>query len=228
MKAAFGVSVVVPVYNAENVLRGTVERLVEYLSSTFAHYELIIIDDGSVDQSPQILLEMAARNSQIRPLIHASNQGQQQTIAEGFLLSQHEIILSVDVDLPCSTHDLTRMAQCAFDGMEFVTGNRSGNPHRVWWRILGTKIVNKIVPILFGVEIHDFGCGVTAMRRSLIEKLRASKRPIRLIKLDILFMAENYLEIAISSPEPTASAKSSYSFWKLFRLFLLILAYRFQ
>lgn len=225
-KLPFSVSVVIPVYNAADRIEFTIHKLCTHLSSAFSTYELILIDDASNDESPEIVRKISAANPNIRQALHTINQGQQITIAEGLLLARYEIVLTVDADLPCSTEDLSAMAQIAYTEVEIVFCRRQSRTRGVWWRTIGSKLVNGVFRVLYHYEIRDFGCGVAAMRQSLINKLRSADRPIGLIKIDLLSLAETYREMEFSSYTPRPFSRSSYSFRKLFSLFWQLLLYK--
>lgn len=228
MRDSFGVSVVIPVYNGADVLTETIRRLSVFLAAEFAAYEIILIDDCSTDQSQMIIQAAATRDARIRFQANKTNKGQQKTLAEGFLLAKLDIVLSIDADLPCTMADLKKIAEIANGGIEIVFGKRTGDIQRKWWRRLGSWLANGLFRAIFPYEIRDFGCGIAALRRSLVEKLRSQKKPIRLIKLDLLNIAESYVETGIQSSPRERAVKSTYSFRKLLKLFWIMLTYRFQ
>jgi dolichyl-phosphate beta-glucosyltransferase len=221
----FAVSLVVPVYNSAAFLPGTIAALTDYLAREFTHYELIMVDDGSVDESLSLMRAAADNNKNIRLLIHESNLGQQQSLADGFIAAQNAIVLSVDADLPCELTDLKKIAHIVYHGTELAFGMRIVQIRRVWWRTLGSMVANAIFRLIYPFEVKDIGCGLMAMRPSLIEKLRKQKRCTGLIKLDLLLAAESYVQMAIRSRAP---ARSSYSFFKLLKLFWIMVTYRLR
>lgn len=221
----FGVSLVVPVYNSAAFLPGTIAALTDYLGREFTHYELILVDDGSVDASLSLMRAAADKNKNIRLLIHETNLGQQQSLADGLYVAKNEIVLTVDADLPCTLTDLRMIGELAYNGKELVFTRRRAQIHKAWWRRLGSKVANVIFRLIYPFEVQDIGCGLVAMRPSLIEKLRTRVKPIGLIKLDLLLVAESYIEVNIQNHTPVTS---SYSFLKLLKLFWLMLTYRFR
>ncbi|MFZ5628409.1 MAG: glycosyltransferase family 2 protein [Spirochaetota bacterium] len=225
MRTQFGVSLVVPVYNSAAFLPSTIAELTDYLAREFAQYELIMVEDGSVDESLSLLRAAAEKDTNVRLLIHENNLGQQQSLADGLYVAKNEIVLTVDADLPCALTDLRRIAELAYDGKELVFTRRRAQIHWAWWRRLGSKVANMIFRVIYPFQVQDIGCGLVAMRPSLIEKLRKRKKPVGLIKLDLLLVAESYIEVDIQNHAPLTS---SYSFFKLLRLFWLMLTYRFR
>lgn len=225
MKDTFAVSLVVPVYNSAAFLPSTIAALTDYLAREFTQYELIIVDDGSVDESLSLMQAAAGKNKNIRLLIHESNLGQQRSLADGFLAARNAIVLSVDADLPCELTDLKKIAQIVHGGRELAFGRRVAQMRRAWWRTLGSKVANVVFRLIYPFELQDIGCGLMAMRPSLIKKLRKQKRSTGLIKLDLLLAADNYVEMDIRSQAPAAS---SYSFFKLLRLFWIMVISRLR
>lgn len=225
MRAQFGVSLVVPVYNSAAFLPGTIAGLTDYLAREFKRYELILVDDGSVDESLSLMQAAADKNKNIRLIIHESNLGQQQSLADGFLAARNAIVLSVDADLPCEMTDLKKIAHIVHNGRELAFGRRTGRIHAEWWRTFGSMVANVIFRLIYPFEVQDIGCGLLAMRPSLVEKLRNQRRSTGLIKLDLLLAAESCVQMEIKSRAP---ATSSYSFLKLLKLFWLMVTYRFR
>lgn len=225
MRENFGVSLVVPVYNSGAFLPATIAALTDYLAREFKHYELILVEDSSIDESLSLIQAAAAKNKNIRLLVHERNLGQQQSLADGLFMAKNEIALTVDADLPCALTDLRRIAELAYDGKELVFTRRRAQVHRAWWRRLGSKVANLIFRFIYPFAVQDIGSGLFAVRPSLIERLRDRGNTIGLIKLDLLLLAESYIEVDVQNHTPVTS---SYSFYKLLKLFWLMLAYRFR
>lgn len=225
MRKNIAVSLVVPVYNSAAFLPGTIAALTGYLAHEFRQYELILVDDCSVDESLSLMRAAAEKNKNIRLLIHESNLGQQQSLADGLLLAKNEIALTVDADLPCALKDLGMIAELAHEGKELVFTRRGAQVHRAWWRSLGSKVANLIFRLIYPFAVQDIGSGLFAVRPGLIERLRERGKPIGLIKLDLLLQAKSYIEVDIQNHTPVTS---SYSFCKLLKLFWLMLTYRFR
>lgn len=222
------VSVVVPVYNNENILPLTIPALIKSVSSQFARYELLFVNDGSTDGSLSLLQKAAAENRAIRVLSHTKNRGQQQSIATGMLGASENIAIGIDADLPCALNSLEKLARIAATGPELVLGRRTLYKPRIWWRRIGSWLGNSIFRILYPYEISDTGCSTAAVRRSLIEKFRHTNPKVLLIKPQLLALAANYVETEIEPPEVIYSAKSGYSAWRLIKLLWLMVLCRFK
>lgn len=228
MKANFGVSVVVPVYNNAPILRTTIRRLTEYLNQEFVHFEIIFVDDGSSDESVEILEDAAMKSARIRVLRHATNLGQQQATADGALMAREQIIVTVDSDLPCALSDLKKIATLAAQGTELVLGYRISDMRRTWWRRLGSRMAGFLVRLLYPYDIRDFGCSTGAVRRSLVDRLRHKSQDTRQLKILLLKFAESYTETLIQASDNPPRTTSSYSFSKLMNFFWQIVSYRLK
>lgn len=226
VRANFGVSVVVPVYNNADILPETIERLTNFFSQEFLRYELIFVDDGSTDSSWQILTTAAAQNQNIRLLRHARNLDQQQAVANGALAASEEIIVNTDADLPCLLNDLKKIAIIASQGTELVFGKRVGNLATPYWRRLATRIGGWIFRRLYGHRMSDFGCSTGAVRKSLVERMKNASVRIWLLKVELLRFAESYVEAEVRYSNYFPHRRSGYSLCKLAKRFAAIFWYK--
>lgn len=212
------VSVVVPVYNNETVLPNTIHRLSAYFAENFTKYELVFVNDCSTDDSPQILQTAMAKNNKIRLILREVNGGQQQAMADGLLAAKGDVVIGIDADLPCEIGELKKIALLASDQAELVLGKRTGIFHQVSWRRWGSSIGNGLFRLLHPYNITDFGCGIGATRRTVVDRLREKNTTVGIIKLEMLRLAKTYIEVEIHPPKNLVIGKSSYSLLKLLRL----------
>lgn len=226
MKAPFGVSVVVPVFNNADVLPSTISCLMDFFSAEFDRYELIFVDDGSRDNSRRLLEEAVLRHKNIRAIYHHENQGQQRSIADGALAAAEEVILSIDADLPCILSDLKKMAFIAAQGTDLVLGRRMGGPRRIWWRRMGSFCASVLLRIMYSFKVRDFGCSTCAVRRDFVDRLRNKSHELRVLKIQLLQYSRNYIEIDINLPESMPERESGYSLLRLFHLVLSVVRFR--
>lgn len=229
MKSKFGVSVVVPVYNNATILPVTIQRLSDFFSREFTRYEIILVDDGSNDESWQLLQAAASGNPKIRLLKHEKNLDQQQAVADGSLAAREEVIVNVDAHISCALADLKKVALIAHQGTELVFGRRTGAPPHGWWRRLGTRLVSWLFRLLYSYEMSDFGCSIGAVRRSLVDRMRQNQNSVRiwLLKVELLRYATSYTEVDIGPPEIQVPRRSGYTIIKLSKRFLAIIWYKF-
>jgi glycosyltransferase involved in cell wall biosynthesis len=226
MKADFGVSVVIAVYNNADILPETIRRLTDFFTHEFLRFELIFVDDGSTDDSWRLLEAAAATDARIRVLRHEKNLDQQHAVANGALAAREDIIINVDADLPCALTDLKKVALMAANGTELVFGRRIGGPAQSWWRRCGTRFGGWLFRLLYSYPMHDFGCSTGAVRRTLIERMRDKPVRIWLLKVELLRCAKSYVETDIRPSEIQTRRRSAYSMAKLLKRFFAIFRYK--
>jgi undecaprenyl-phosphate 4-deoxy-4-formamido-L-arabinose transferase len=229
MKEEFGVSVVVPIYNNADILPISIQRMTDYFSREFVRYEIIFVDDGSDDDSWNLLQAAAVRDGKIRLLRHEKNLDQQQAVADGSLAARENIIINVDAHISCALGDLKKVALIAAQGTELVFGRRTGGPPQAWWRRCGTRFVSWVFRLLYSYEMSDFGCSIGAVRRSLVDRMRQDQNRVRiwLLKVELLRYAASYAEVDIGPSERPIPRKSGYTLLKLVKRFWAIILYKF-
>ena len=117
-------SVIIPCYNEEAVLRETHKRLTQVLSAMEGDYELIYVNDGSRDQTPQILRELAAADSHVRALQFAKNAGHQMAVTAGLDYAQGDALVIIDADLQDPPELIPQMAEKWRAGAQVVFAQR--------------------------------------------------------------------------------------------------------
>lgn len=164
-------SVVVPVYNEyENIplLYDEVEKALKNISS----WELILVNDGSKDNSMEALRELAEKDpDHVRVIGLRRNFGQTAAIAAGIDHASGEIIVLMDADLQNDPSDIPAMLDKLNEGYDVVSGWRKDRQDNLL-RTFPSKIANKLICRVTGVQLHDYGCTLKAYRREVIKGFR--------------------------------------------------------
>ncbi len=218
------ISVVIPVFNNGVVLAESLLLLVEYFRGKRLTYEIICVDDCS--EKPVVLPKGL---SGIRLIRLEKNIGQQRAIAHGLLAASAEIAVTTDADLPIAPGEFMRLYQTLKNEQQFdlVLGARSGFNHKSRIRGLSSRLVGKIIRLLFHFALHDFGCGTNAVRKSLVQRFEKSELPVSPIKLAMITLSSGYAEIALPMRTKQDNV-SAYTFWRLFMLVLGIFWFRLR
>jgi len=170
------VSVIVPVKNeAENVATLFHEIQTVLANQEDLDYEIIYVDDGSSDQTPHILQELATTNSSLRILRHNPNCGQSTAVLTGALHAAHEYIIVLDGDGQNNPVDIPKMIQLFADTrpeekLGLVIGNRVNRQDSVL-RKISSRIANSVRAGLLNDSTPDSGCGLKMISRSLFLRL---------------------------------------------------------
>lgn len=166
-------SIVIPAYNeTANIQAGSLDKVARYLLAQDYSYEVLVVDDGSEDETAALAEAFARRHDGFR-VIRAPHRGKAPAIATGMLDAQGEIVLFCDMDQATPIYETAKLLPCFEQGYDVVIGSR-GTVRRnaPWWR----KIMSRSQIILRGLVlgfrgISDTQCGFKALRRAAIEPI---------------------------------------------------------
>ena len=174
-------SVVVPIRDEERTLRDLHRSLREVLP---ADTEIILVDDGSRDRSPQVLSEIAGEDPGVVAFTLLRPFGKSHALAEGFRRCRGELIATIDADLQESPGDIVRLMGSLRQGHEVAPGSRGEETPALdlvtGWRkhrrdsrvkVLCSRLFNSLVRMLSGVSLRDVNCGLKVMRREVVEAI---------------------------------------------------------
>ncbi len=165
-------SVVVPVYNEQDSVVPLCDQIRAACDPLGRPYEILLVDDGSSDRTPEILNDLARRDPRVRPIRFRKNYGQTAAMQAGFELSRGKVIVSMDGDLQNDPADIPRMLAKIDDGFDVVCGWRRRRQDKFLTRRVPSIIANWIIGRLTGVRIHDNGCSLKAYRASNIKSVK--------------------------------------------------------
>ena len=164
------VSVVIPVFNEELVLHEFYPRLKKEAESWGKSYELLFVDDGSSDNSFELICKWKKIDSNIRVIKFTRNFGQQAAVLAGFRQSRGDIVVQIDSDLQNPPEEIKRLLGAFTDEVDLVvTIPRKRRDSSL--RILGSKVLHSLAQALFGNRFKLNLSSFRAMRRSVIEKI---------------------------------------------------------
>lgn len=161
-------SIVIPVYNEYDNLRLLYQSLCDAVCPLELSWEVVLVDDGSRDNSVQILEELAAADpTHVRVIELRRNFGQTAAIAAGIDHSDGEIVVLMDADLQNDPQDIPVMLDMLNEGYDVVSGWRKER-HDKFSRRLPSQIANRLISWVTGVHLHDYGCTLKIYRREVI------------------------------------------------------------
>lgn len=164
------ISVVVPAKDEALSLPRLVQELHQVLSKLNKSFEIIFIDDGSVDTTYQILQKLQSKYPQIHLIRFRVNFGKSQALAAGFAKASGRIIVTIDADLQDDPQEIPKLLAVLSQGFDLVTGWRKKRVDTPL-KLLSSHAFNLLVRILTGVALHDINCGLKVMRREVADEL---------------------------------------------------------
>src|SRR5205814_1684539 len=169
-----GLSVFFPAYNDSGTIASMVIRAVQCASELTSDYEIIVVNDGSVDSTPQIVDELARTYPQVRVVHHPKNRGYGGALQTGFRTATKSFIFYTDGDTQYDPAELALLWERMTPAADLVNGykiSRSDPVHRV---VLG-RVYHHIVSLMFGLAVRDVDCDFRLMRRAIFERINLEK-----------------------------------------------------
>jgi glycosyltransferase involved in cell wall biosynthesis len=163
------VSVVIPVYNEAESLNPLHSALQSALAKLSISWEVIYVDDGSVDESLAVLEKQVSEDPEhIRVVSFRRNFGQTAAIVAGIDHSNGDVIILMDADLQNDPADIPMMLEKVNEGYDVVSGWRVNRQDTFITRTLPSRIANWLISTVTGVHLHDYGCTLKAYRREVL------------------------------------------------------------
>jgi len=220
------ISVVVPFYNEEENIEELYHRLKEVLDSLGRSYELIFVDDGSLDRTPEILERLFEKDKKVKIIRLRRNFGQTAALQAGFDYSRGKIIISMDGDLQHDPADIPAFLARLEEGYDIVSGWRKRRVDNLIFRRLPSWVANRIMRWLSGVPIHDFGTTFKAYRREVIRGIQLYGELHRFIPALISRSGFRITEIPIRNIV-RQKGKSKYGLGRVRRVFFDLITVKF-
>ena len=210
-------SVVIPVYNEELVLPLLFERLYPALDQLGMTYELLFVDDGSVDHSVALLREQFARRPDTtRVILLAHNAGQHMAILAGFERARGSQVVTIDSDLQNPPEEIGKVVAALDAGADYVGTIRLMRKD-IWWRRAISRLLNRLRERTTRIHITDQGCMLRGYDRSVIEAINQCHEVNTFIPALASMFAQRPTEIEVAHAE-RAAGESKYSLISLIRL----------
>ena len=163
------ISVIIPTYNEQGSLAELVESLKDVLKSQ-KEWEVLFVDDGSTDDSIQLLTEIANNESNFKLIQFHRNYGKSAALAEGFKLAEGEYVITMDADLQDDPHEIPNLISKLEEGYDLVTGWKKDRKDP-WTKRFPSKIANFVTGLITGVKVHDMNCGLKIYRRAVVKSI---------------------------------------------------------
>jgi glycosyltransferase involved in cell wall biosynthesis len=166
-------SLVIPVFNEAANVGPLFDAISRAMGTLTGSWEVIFVDDGSIDTTLDILREIAGREPQhVRVVVFRRNFGQTAAIAAGLDHSVGEIIVLLDADLQNDPADIPLLLAKLDEGYDVVSGWRKFRKDNALTRTLPSVVANAMISAVTGVHLHDYGCMLKAYRRGALEGFR--------------------------------------------------------
>ena len=165
-------SIVIPLLNEEESLpelAAWIERVM--LANSFS-YEIIMIDDGSTDNSWKVIEGLRVKNSNIKGIKFQRNYGKSAALNEGFKAAQGEVVITMDADMQDSPDEIPELRKMLLEGnFDLVSGWKKKRYDNTLTKNIPSKLFNAAARRMSKIKLHDFNCGLKAYRKKVIKSI---------------------------------------------------------
>lgn len=165
-------SIVIPVKDESPNIIPLYDELTEALGRYGRSYEIVLIDDGSTDDTFEQLASLQARDPRVRVIRFRRNFGQTAAFAAGFAFARGRYVVTADGDMQNDPHDIAAMVALIERGNDIVCGWRKDRKDTFLTRRFPSLLANKLISWATGVSLHDYGCSLKVFRAEVVKPIR--------------------------------------------------------
>ncbi len=220
-------SIIIPVFNEAENLPVLQENLEAVLNALGREYEVILVNDGSTDDSSAVLTALTIQNPRFKVVSFVRNFGQTAAMMAGIDHSQGDIIIPMDADLQNDPEDIPRLLAKLDEGYDVCSGWRQDRQDHAIKRNLPSRFANKLISTISGVRLHDYGCSLKAYRREVIKDVKLYGEMHRFIPIYANWMGARVTEIPVKH-HPRLHGKSNYGLNRTFKVILDLIVIQFM
>jgi glycosyltransferase involved in cell wall biosynthesis len=226
VKTAVALSIVIPLLNEADSLPLLYNQLAAIMDRLDRSCEVVFIDDGSTDDSFEILRQLQQSDSRLRLIKLRRNFGQTAAFMAGFDLSRGDVIITMDADLQNDPRDIPMLLAKIDEGYDIVSGWRIDRQDKWLTRRLPSQAANWLISRLTGVVLHDYGCSLKAYRREVLEHTRLYGELHRFIPALASWMGVKVAEVPVNH-RARRYGRSKYGLSRIVRVSLDLLTVKF-
>jgi glycosyltransferase involved in cell wall biosynthesis len=220
-------SLIIPVKNEAENLPLLYDAIKQALKPIKQSWEVIFVDDGSTDQSLDVLQSLVNEDPQcIRVVVFRRNFGQTAAISAGIDYAHGETIVLLDADLQNDPADIPRLLEKLDEGFDLVSGWRKDRKDNQFTRTLPSKIANGLISWVTGVHLHDYGCTLKAYRRDVLGGFRLYGETHRFIPVFAHSVGARIAELPVSH-HPRKFGKANYGLERTAKVILDLFTVKF-
>lgn len=166
------ISIIIPLYNEDESLPELTEWIERVCAEHGYSYEVIMIDDGSTDNSWQVIQQLIKNNDKIKGIKFQRNYGKSAALNEGFAAAQGSVVITMDADLQDSPDEIPELYRMiTADGFDLVSGWKKVRYDNTVTKNLPSKLYNSVNRKITGIKLHDMNCGLKAYRRNVVKSV---------------------------------------------------------
>jgi len=212
-------SIVIPAYNEAESLPGLHAEICAALSALGKSYEIVVVDDGSTDETFDMLKRLAADDPHLVAVQLRRNFGQTAAFAAGFELARGQVVVTLDADGQNDPADIPALLDKMAEGYDIVSGWRRNRKEPLLTRRIPSIVANRIIASRTGIRLHDSGCSLKAYTRDVVKNVRLYGEMHRFIPAFASWMGVRVAEVPVRD-RARQFGRSKYGISRTFRVIL--------
>ena len=220
------VSVVVPVFNELENAPLIYDELTTVMQESGREYELIFVDDGSIDGTVQSLQELADRDPKVKLVLFRRNYGQSAAMLAGMQHANSDYVVTIDGDLQNDPRDIPMMLRHLDEGYDLVHGWRKNRQDKLLNRKIPSKIANWLISKTTRFPIHDLGCTLKAIRCEIASQIELYGEMHRFIPILAHQLGAKSIEV-VTNHRARQFGETKYGIGRTFRVLLDLMTVKF-
>ncbi len=219
-------SVVVPLYNEVECVDRLISEIAAVLDDLRQPAEIVVVDDGSTDGSFRSLEAARAREPRLRIVRLARNYGQTAALAAGIEQARAPLIVFLDADLQNDPRDIPRLLDALAPDVDVANGWRTIRKDPLVRRRLPSLLANRLISLVTGTTLHDYGCTLRVMRASIAKELQLYGELHRFIPALAADLGARLVEVPVNH-RPRTTGRSKYGLSRTLRVLLDLMTVKF-
>lgn len=215
-------SVVVPVLNEAESLPRLLETLTAVLASLPYRYEIILVNDGSTDNSLAVMRAFGAARPEVKVVDFRRNYGQTAALMAGIDHATNDVVVMIDADLQNDPADIPRLLAKLDEGYDVVSGWRKDRKDAQIRRNWVSRVANRLISRVSGVKLNDYGCTLKAYRRNVVSGIRLYGEMHRFIPIYAQWQGARITELSVAH-HAREFGSSKYGLERVFKVVLDLL-----
>jgi undecaprenyl-phosphate 4-deoxy-4-formamido-L-arabinose transferase len=212
------VSLVIPVFNEHGNLPELLRRCLETGTSLDAEFELILVDDGSSDDSAEIIRSAAEHDSRhVVAVLLNRNYGQHAAVMAGLARARGDVVVTLDADLQNPPEEIPKLLEAIDQGHDVVGGVRRRRQDTAFRRT-ASRTMNRLMRRITGIQVSDYGCMLRAYRRDIVDAMLQCRESSAYVPALANSFSANLAEVVVEHAERNAG-ESKYRVWSLINLY---------
>jgi glycosyltransferase involved in cell wall biosynthesis len=220
------ISVLIPVYNEEQNIPVLCERVLAAMDGMGKPFEVILVNDGSRDNSWAALKLEAAKRRELKLISLRRNSGQTAALMAAIDQARGEILVPMDADLQNDPADIPMLVAKLDEGFDVVSGWRKDRQDAKIKRNFVSRVANSIISRISGVHLHDYGCTLKAYRSTVIKTTRLYGEMHRFVPIYATWLGAKVTELPVNHAA-RLHGSSNYGLERIFKVVLDIIVVRF-